>query len=240
MNSGFGHVATLAEIIPSSRSGLENIPAAYIGVSIGNPNFGGSRLRALLEWVSGHVASCCLLVGIEVSRWTFMIERGVSEAEAVAIAARHARRQLADLRRSIATLPHSTVFRITTDTELRSHERFAPALDNLRKLSRKNERFAQLVELSAREYCERRFTRGRPIAVTFETALELSRQFILEELAIFSVLVALGFPIEIYPGPELPVLAAIANGEFLGAPVELQTRTNLVIDIVPYSAEEAA
>jgi tRNA-dependent cyclodipeptide synthase len=231
---------TLRETIPPRAKILAGSARAYAGVSAGNPNFNGPRLRSFLEWIEHHVADCRLVLGRELARWTVMIERGLSEEQARSVAASQAQRQASELRRSLSRVSRPDVFTLVEDTDLRAHPRFNTALHELQELFIINDRFADLVNLSARLYCETRLQRGRPLQVEFGQAVEYSRRFILEELALFCVLVTTGSPIEIYPGPELPVLNAVANGTVLGAPAELMMRTNLVVDIAPISAEEAA
>src|SRR5690349_6553806 len=103
MNSIPRFRVSIKEVIPADRRlPKSSIPAAYIGVSVGNPSFNGGRLSALLDWAAAHVDRCCLLIGGEVSRWTVMAERSMDEESARVVARRHARRQLSDLRKAIS------------------------------------------------------------------------------------------------------------------------------------------
>ena len=206
---------------------------AYAAVSVGNKSFSGARLEALLLWIERHVVRCRLVVGGELSRWTVMMERGITEDDAKAVAARHENRKLAELRRAVLHVERPEVFSLTTCAELRSHPRFRTAAAEISAIRSNDSRFAELIRLSARRYCEARVQKGRPMAVSFATAEEFSTAFIAEELALFCVLVSTGSPVEIYPGPELPVLAEIAAGRFPEVPLELRERVNVEVEINP-------
>ena len=215
--------------------GIEPYPIvdAYSAVSVGNKNFSGPRLEALLRWIERHVVGCRLVVGGELFRWTVMMERGVSEEEAKAVAKRHEKRKLAELRRAVLRVQRPEAFSLTTCAELRSHHRFATATAEIAALQSTDSRFAELISLSARRFCEARVQKGRRLGVRPVEAEELSVAFISEELALFCVLVATGSTVEVYPGPELPVLAEIAAGRFPLVPLELRERVNVEVEIHP-------
>jgi tRNA-dependent cyclodipeptide synthase len=208
----------------------DGLRRVYVGVSLGNPNFNGSRLQALIRWLNEHSDECLLVVAPELSRWTFMTEEGVNESEARAISRRKAVRQTAELRRALRREGMPRRFSIIQDGDLRSEPRFATALSQLDQLLREDKRFRDLVDESAQDYFSRRAA-ARRTRVDRDTALGYSRRFILEELALFAVLVSRGWSTEVYPGPELPVLDAVANGEFDGIPKELRERANVVLTI---------
>src|SRR5262245_20211833 len=98
IRASFG--VSLQDVIPS-RKLPARIARAYVGVSVGNPNFSGLRLRALFKWIETHVDVCQLVRAGGLSRWTTMIERGVEEEAARSIAARRGERQRAELRRRL-------------------------------------------------------------------------------------------------------------------------------------------
>jgi tRNA-dependent cyclodipeptide synthase len=206
---------------------------AYAAVSVGNKNFSGPRLLAFLEWIERNVVRCRLVVGGELSRWTVMMERGVGEAEARAVARRHEKRQLAELRKALRRVQRPGAFSLSTCSELRLHERFASASREIAMVRLNDPQFAELVNFSARQFCEARMQRGRLQAVSMAEAHDLSVAFISEELALFCVLVATGSLAEVYPGPDLPVLAAIAAGHFPLVPRELRERVNVEVEIHP-------
>lgn len=229
----------IADIVPRGAALPARLPAAYVGVSTGNPNFKGRRLLALLDWICGKSDRCTLVIGQRLQRWT--IQMTTESLESVrALADENARRQLSELRAALAECVRPVAFSVVLDSQLQQHPRFASSLRELKKAYADGGRFAALIDLSARDYCALRAARGQKICVPADRALELSRHFIVEELALYCVLVSTGACYEIYPGPELPVLIAIANGEIANVPTELGTRVNLSVAVETIALEQAA
>ena len=67
--------------------------------------------------------------------------------------------------------------------------------------------------------------------VDTQEALGLCCQYLLEEISVFSALSEQGWHVELYPGPELSVLAEIAKGEYAGAAKGLRERVNVELKI---------
>ena len=65
---------------------------------------------------------------------------------------------------------------------------------------------------------------GVIFAVSQSQAIELSVKYLLEEMAVFDILVAQNWQVEIYPGTQLPILKEIAKGDFENVPKHLQKR----------------
>ncbi len=62
-------------------------------------------------------------------------------------------------------------------------------------------------------------------------AIRLSCEYILEEVAVFNVLSESGWTVELYPGPELRVLAEVAAGKYPDVPAGLKGRVNVELKI---------
>ena len=60
-------------------------------------------------------------------------------------------------------------------------------------------------------------------------ARDLACRYILEEIAVFCVLVSDGWTVEVYPGPELAILSAISREEIQEVPRPLLRRTNVAL-----------
>jgi tRNA-dependent cyclodipeptide synthase len=228
-----------ADAAIASRINRRVAKRAYVGVSVGNANFRGERLLALLRWTANRASTCFLMVGSDVARWSYMIERGVPEAIASQTARRRGRRTLSDVRRAVSEVRGPGKFVIVEDADVRSEPRFASAMSEIASQYGADVEFADLVDQSAADYCSRRVAAGHSVAVDKRAALRLSANFILEELALFCTLVAQGATVEFYPGPELPVLNAAASGRLRSCPPELRKRTNVELVITQKSNGES-
>jgi hypothetical protein len=59
-------------------------------------------------------------------------------------------------------------------------------------------------------------------------------------MAGFCALVADGWTVDVYPGPELPTLKEAAQGAFAGIPLELRQRINVEIDVRPTKSTQGS
>ena len=67
--------------------------------------------------------------------------------------------------------------------------------------------------------------------VNDDEAINISCEYLLEEIAVFSALSEQGWDVELYPGPELSVLLDVAEGRFPAVPKGLQNRVNVQLHV---------
>ena len=87
-------------------------------------------------------------------------------------------------------------------------------IEKLFGIYKSNEEFRKAIDANAIQFIESQKKRGKVIQVTYEKAVELSASYLLEELAIFNKMIADGLKIIAYPGVQLSILTAIAEGDF--------------------------
>ncbi len=203
-------------------------PRCYAGVSIGHPNFRGARLSALLRWIASHFDRCTIVVGDDLYRLSVMIRTGMDETSALRFARKESRFQYQELVNGVGNFP-SHKFTIRRWCEFTSHRSFSPYQVALAALLRSNRQFHNSVMISADDYLKRR--PDRSLAVSRRNALSLSSQYLLEEMAVFCILVRDGWLVDVYPGPELPVLAEMSRGLHEAAPPPLRRRIGISLEI---------
>lgn len=224
------YIATMRARSPATTVTSLLIARAYVGISIGSPDFRGQRLAVLLHWLREHVSQSLLVIGDDLHRYTLMAERGISSATASLMARSRGDAQMALVRHQLHgwTRPQIEVIRWPAVKRLPGYSR---AFRDLFALFRTDPTFRQSLQTSAREFLQRREAFGRRLRVSEGAALRLSTAYLLEELAGFSALVGAGWHVDVYPGPDLPVLEAFTRGAYSGGPPELHQRTSITLDI---------
>jgi tRNA-dependent cyclodipeptide synthase len=197
-----------------------------MGISLDNPVFRNESLKRLLLWAAGHFDECLVVVGDHLRRFNEQMLNGLEGADAI-----DAARRVGDefVRRSTVVfekLPENKVALCRWQECLASEEykRNREAVD---RLFEREEEFRAAVERDAYSFVKRQRRRGGDFAVSTDKAIELSSQYLLEEISVFGALAEQGWRVELYPGPELEVLSNIARGRYDGVPRGLKERINV-------------
>lgn len=187
----------------ASFSGLENFDTAYLGVSLNNPIFWHHSFADVAQWFIQNFSSPYLLLGDYLNRWNDMIFYSTSVEECIQKSMREAN-ELRALFRSNENIPNvqELVWEDLIKTTL-----FNNASDSLKQLYRDNSIFHQRIQESAQDFVLRQIERGQQPITSRDTAIEYSVAYLLEELAVFQVLIEKRIPVQIYPGKQLPVLS---------------------------------
>jgi len=213
---------------------IVSIPQCYMGISLGQPNFIGERLKAVLDWISKHSERCLLVVGDDLQRINVMIDRRVNEKEALSIARRLGDTEIDILSRMLLDYDDGK-FIIARWKELMERDQFTVYQNQLRKLCKNDADFNGSIIKSAKSFVKRRLQRGEISSTDEHVAVRLSTAYLLEEITVFCLLASEGWNVEIYPGPELPVLEEIAKGLHSGVPSPLKERVNIALKVTEVS-----
>ncbi len=223
-------VSVVRTIPGISRQQLSSYGRCYLGISLENPVFQGRSLRALLSWAAENFEQCLVIIGDYLTRFNERIFNGL-QPDAAHQAAEDAGRAF--------MLRTAELFQQFDEQKIRLTQ-WKPCLDTreykkaraiLDELFTSNSDFRASVEKDAVSFATRQTKRSRPLAVTTEEAIELSGQYLLEEIAVFSALSEQGWKVELYPGPELSVLVDIAKGRFPHIPAGLKDRISVELRI---------
>ena len=196
----------------------------YIPVSVGHPAFRGKKLRQLVTFVAAHARRSIFVIGDDLLRLNVMMRTGASESEALGVARLRGEQQAMSLQRERRRFPDADLA-LSFVRDWTSRSSFLPYRLALERMSQTNSSFAKAIEQCAYAYLVSH--QDRPLAVSENSAMMLSREFLLEEIAVFTILSHEGWSTEAYPGPELPVLIELAAGRYPEAPIPLQQRISI-------------
>jgi tRNA-dependent cyclodipeptide synthase len=219
--------ATLANISPrTAKARAFSSPSCSLGISLGTDHFAPPQARATVQWISRHFANCAVIAGDSIHRLTLRIRQGLDDEAAVAAAKQLGSEYLRVFSNLVVDFP-STKFEFLSSYQIQETEVFCDTLCFLRRLLGHDSRFSHSVDRDATRFVLRCIKRGLPPAVSRELALDLSRTYVLEELALFTSVVARGYVVDVYPGADLQVLAEIAQEMHPTVPPELKKRVNI-------------
>jgi len=221
----------IVKILPRiSTSELFSRKKCYLGISIENPLFDGDSLKALLTWAGGNFEQCLVIVGDYLSRFNERIVAGCDDELAGERAIRSGDLFISKTKELFSKLPAKRI-RLTRWKEHLQSEEYERAKKVLDEIFKTDEEFKASVEYDALSFVRRQQKHNQHLAVDVEEAIRLSCEYILEEVAVFSVLSESGWNVELYPGLELRVLAEVAKGRYPRVPAGLKDRVNVELKI---------
>lgn len=190
---------------------------AFIGIStIPPPSMPG--LRRLVEWAHTRFRGLQLVLGDHLNRHNLMCEGSISLDEA----GERAFEAGAPLRASIAAMLSVVAPRchLLSSLEVFQSTAFLPVLKQIEGHFETDTAFRNLILLDVEAYEARRIRRGEEVIATHRRH---SIDYMLEELAMFALLVDGGALINLYAGSHSGVVRALANHE-VQAPVPALAR----------------
>jgi tRNA-dependent cyclodipeptide synthase len=201
-----------------------------MGISLANPVFQGDALESLLVWMAENFEKSLIVVGDYLWRFNEQIFAGLdpekAEKESITLGDMFIE-QSKDIFKKLSSEKVSL-------TRWRSHlltEEFLESKKELDSLFESDPDFRSSIERDAFSFVRRQAKQSIKLAVETEKALELSSQYLLEEIAVFSSLSQQGWHVELYPGPELKVLVDIAKGKYKHIPTGLKERINVELKV---------
>jgi tRNA-dependent cyclodipeptide synthase len=221
----------IVKILPRiSASDLFARKKCYLGISLENPLFAGDSLKAMLIWAAEKFEQCLVIVGDYLSRFDEQIITGCDENHAGLLAIKRGDLFISQTREIFGCLPADRV-RLTRWKEHLQVEQFRKSKKILDEIFESDEEFRASVKYDALSFVERQKKHNQRLAVEADVALRLCCRYILEEIAVFSMLSERGWGVELYPGPELRVLAEVAKGRYPRVPKGLKDRISVELKI---------
>lgn len=220
----------LSGIAPDmSLAQLAKFRKCYLGVSINNPFFRDRHLGLLLKWIASHFDECIILIGDYLHRINENILHGNTGETAIASSINRGDQihEMIDIALSILPKNKFKVYR--WKEFLDKNPRSFTKKDELNFLFENNRTFHESILLSCSEFVERLIKRGERLYFTREEAIALSREYLIEEMSVFSTLIEMGYNVQVYPGTQLKVLKDLARHAFPA--VESNLSAGIYVDL---------
>jgi len=224
---------SVQKVLAKTSENFYHLPErCHLGVSFGNSFFEGRDLNALLKWISENFVSCHAVLGGYLERHNEDIFAQESSRKSY----KHSTNEAYVSRNAETLKRYDNVLKLSRSKEFIENggaynDEFSEYKDRLQDINQNNREFNNLVRRAAGDFIARRTRNGYRLSIPKKNAIEKSTEFILEEISIYCVLVHEGWPVEVYPGPELPVLEACLDGSFPDAPTPLTERINIQVKI---------
>ncbi|MFT6962867.1 MAG: tRNA-dependent cyclodipeptide synthase [Flammeovirgaceae bacterium] len=200
-----------------------------LGVSMSNPVFWRSSLGTMLSWMDKNFDSSLILVGDYLQRLNEQISNG-NDAD-LAIETAMQKGDLFETKLNQYLPKYKTdkfhVARWKPFYESADFEKHKIVLD---KIYNSNLGVKKSIDETAKLFVSQKQDKV-DFKVSEGEAIRLSVEYLLEEMAVFSILIDQGWDLVLYPGAQLPLLMEIAKGEFDGIPNSLNKGTYVELKV---------
>ena len=193
-------------------------PQACLGVSLGNENERGDKLKAVTTWMNKVFDRHIIDLSDTLYRWNDVKPDGSIPDDAHQCAYRKGSEWLAQAAPALDLLPVGT--RVIRWDHWLKHPEFPDLQARFARLMTADERFRAAVDSDVSHFLDRRRRTGDP---TDASAVAGCHGFILEELAAHTILFRENpATLRVYPGGSLKVVDGLFRDEFPEAPRGLQ------------------
>lgn len=172
---------------------------ARLQISVGQDYHEGEKLKAVAEWSAPRFEKTIVCVNDTLQRYNLMFEMGLNEEQARDMSAHQGQEWLN--RNKVSFRNNDNVIFIHWNEWL-EHTDYHSERAKVEKFYRSNEEFKQAIDGNIMAIWERRRSMDA-LAYTFNRFNEfsdLSRQYLLEEITVFSMMFEQEKAIDIYPG----------------------------------------
>ena len=194
----------------TARQNIENYNSCFLGISLQNPSFSTAKLVAITDWIANRFQKCIVVIGDSLHRITLQIDRKLNEkqafSQAIFMGKEYINTEMTVFRRHADTCHFEFIY----CSEVQQLKDYKQYYEELQDLFAKNEKFANSVKSFSMEFVNRHMHLCEHDK-SYDFYEEICREYLLEELAIFSCLFKDQIYPIFYPG-SLSIFGEIAEG----------------------------
>jgi len=191
------------------RENLQNYPRCFLGVSLQTTNSSTAKIMSQVEWISRRFKHCAIFIADGIHRLTLQIKEKLSEEQALNKALRLGRESIEYNSFLLDRYQKLCNFEFVLASEIQKSSNYAKYYQQLNDLYERNDKFSYSVNCFTRNFlCRGDKSEDRERQ---DDCFSMSRQYLLEEMAIFTCLAERNFTTFIYPG-DLGIFKEIGDG----------------------------
>jgi len=192
-------------------------------ISVGQPYHEGEKFRCTVEWAKHRHSKIVILVNDSLQRFNYMFEEGMSEKEAHHVSTLEGTKWLSRNMNVISSLPDFEIYRWD---EWKQGKDYSTDLHKSRELYKNNPEFRNAIDGAISEIWQRKNLPDHRKNEFFD----ISRDYLLEETAVFSVIYGALKGVSAYPGSFQEMWAMFLDKDIPDAPEGLKYAHCLRID----------
>ncbi|MFO6424160.1 tRNA-dependent cyclodipeptide synthase [Motilimonas sp. KMU-193] len=221
----FRYKAEVRLVSPASARGTSNHNTkCFVGISLESPVFIGHKLQSIIDFVSNRYSDCCFLLGDHVHRLTLQMNNDFTREESFNHAINLGNSFLSSQGHILRNSKTGKPFDLVRGSEIYHLPEVLGYLSVLKTIFEQDIEFRSAVEHFADQFIARQHI------VQPNRAIQLSSEYVLEELAETCYMISSGYETLVYPG-SLAIFQQISDKKFSDLPVELDKLVNVSLRI---------
>ncbi|MFN3299833.1 MAG: tRNA-dependent cyclodipeptide synthase [Sediminibacterium sp.] len=208
---------------------LSKYRKCYLGVSVNNPFFRDKHLGLLLRWIANHFDECIIIIGDYLHRINETILLGKFGDDAINASMLRGNQLHEIIEVALSLLPQNKFKIYRWKDFLDEHPTVYDKKKQLLNYYNESDEFKNAIIQSSTEFIERLSERGEVIYLSKEDAVAQSKEYLIEEMAVFSKLIEEGYKVQVYPGTQLNILKELANKKYKS--VDTNLKEGIYIDL---------
>jgi tRNA-dependent cyclodipeptide synthase len=215
-----------SSMVPKTQTAYSH--HCYLGISLENQFFKGKHVGLLLSWIDKRFPGCLIIIGDHLNRINEQISKRNSMDEAIEaslklgdVVEERFQNEIEKLSKNKFILHRWQQYYEDEDVKVKKAD--------LHTLYNTHKELRDSIQTSCREFVNRQISRGNILKVNENRAIGLSSDYIIEEIAVFQVLIERGYRVQVYPGSHLNTFKKFANAEF--PDIKTSLSTGIYIDL---------
>lgn len=197
-----------------SGAGWQNFDTARLQISVGQPYHEQAKLEATINWVKHRFDRVIICANDTLQRFNFEFD-GLSCDEAYKVSENEGREWLERNIALLRTLPSVEIYRWD---HWRQQAQFQQSHERTLELYENNIEFKEAIDQNVMDFWNRRKDDSLSSSYQFQRFFNLSRDYLLEETAVFSMMFQKDMAMDIYPGTVLLPCTIFQGRKIEGAP----------------------
>lgn len=205
---------------PKGSDGWQNFKICTIGISIGNPNCQGERLEAIVNWLNStsNFEACMIDLSDSLNRYNIMLEDGIDEEAARAVAIEQGTQWLKDNQHILDKL--NVPFKVTRWEKWLLNPKVSEYKAEFYKAFENDKTFREAVLADVENYHNRHDRSAWNVNNLGRMKYNIG--YLIEELAVHSAIYDAGPVASIYPGEQQTSFRLVRNGSVENVPTGMQ------------------
>jgi len=183
-----------------------------LGVSLNNKSIYDKHFEMIFRWVSQNFGNCKFVIGDYINRITEMIFNDKDEEQAIADSLLIGDEVYNCMTRAIPPEFKNKFDIIRWKDLFDFYPEINEEINNIKYLYDHDDSVNRELTQTATQFIQKSLSKDNSLSLSLNQAIEKSKEYLFEEMAVFSVLIKHGYRVQLYPGTQLKILKSFANG----------------------------
>jgi len=212
-----------------AKHSINTFKKSMLGISVSSPIYQDQeKLSTLFKWLSENYSHTHIIIGDYLHRINEAINYGKTTSDAIekslyigCLIDSQITIELNKYPKEMFTVSH-------WKDCIYENSNFHSKYNNLTEAYKTCNSFRESIQNIANNFIEKQSSKGE-ISLNRNEAIDLSINYIIEEMAVFSLFIDMGYTVQLYPGTTLPILKELANG--MHSEVDTNLKQGTYIDL---------